>query len=650
MKISKVKINSYGKLNNKEIDFNDGINIIYGKNESGKSTLLRFIENCFYGISKNKKGKEFSDYDSYLPWKGEEFSGKIDYELDNGEKFEVFRDFKKKNPKIFNSEKEDISKDFNIDKSKGNEFFYEQTNMDEDLFLSTIVSYQQRVRLEKGEQNFLIQKIANLVGTGDDNVSYRIAMDRITRRQRDEVGSEKSREKPINVLTREIENLEQEKEELKKYEQEKYTMEENKNNLEDLISDMETEKNYISELKLLYENGKIENEKIEFKEKIKNDNNNKILNLKNELQEEENKNKKLINEINEKNNLLKNKNDKKNNKFNLIFIILLLLNIFQFIFVKNIIINISLILILIIYLFSFIIIKNKNNKKINNEIKNNKKIIEERKLKENNLKNEIEIMEKNKEKIINEINNEKNNFNLKNNLEKEKIQNKYFNKIQNKEIYQNLKLENLNLKLENLQSEISHKKIELHSLELDRENIEPKLENLARIEEKLVNDNEKMLTLENLNLSMNMAKQTLEESYEEMKSMVTPKFTKNLSENISKITNGKYRNVRVHDQLGLIVELEDGSYVEVAKLSIGTIDQLYLSLRLSMVDELSEEKMPIFLDESFAYFDKERLENILKYLFEIFSDRQIFIFTCTEREKNILMKLNVPFQFIEMEK
>ena len=158
MKIKNVKINSYGKLNNREIEFNDKINLIYGKNESGKSTLLRFIENCFYGISKNKKGKEFSDYDSYLPWKGEEFSGKIDYELDNGEKFEVFRDFKKKNPKIFNSEKEDISKDFNIDKSKGNEFFYEQTNMDEDLFLSTIVSYQQRVKLEKGEQNFLIQK------------------------------------------------------------------------------------------------------------------------------------------------------------------------------------------------------------------------------------------------------------------------------------------------------------------------------------------------------------------------------------------------------------------------------------------------------------------------------------------------------------
>ena len=74
-----------------------------------------------------------------MPWSGEEFSGKIDYELDDGNKFEVFRDFKKKNPKIFNEDKEDISKEFSIDKSKGNQFFFEQTKMDEDVFLSTIV-------------------------------------------------------------------------------------------------------------------------------------------------------------------------------------------------------------------------------------------------------------------------------------------------------------------------------------------------------------------------------------------------------------------------------------------------------------------------------------------------------------------------------
>ena len=67
MKINKLKINSYGKLKNKEIDFNKNINLIYGKNEAGKSTLLKFIINTFYGISKNKKGKEYSDLEKYTP-------------------------------------------------------------------------------------------------------------------------------------------------------------------------------------------------------------------------------------------------------------------------------------------------------------------------------------------------------------------------------------------------------------------------------------------------------------------------------------------------------------------------------------------------------------------------------------------------------
>ena len=149
MKINKLKINSYGKLKDKEIDLENNINIIYGKNEAGKSTLLKFIVNSFYGISKNKKGKEYSDIEKYTPWVGEDFSGKIEYELDDKNKFEVYRNFKKKNPKIFNENMEDISKEFNIDKSKGNEFFYEQTNVDEELFLSTLVVGQSETRLRK---------------------------------------------------------------------------------------------------------------------------------------------------------------------------------------------------------------------------------------------------------------------------------------------------------------------------------------------------------------------------------------------------------------------------------------------------------------------------------------------------------------------
>ena len=50
MKIQNIKINNYGNLKQKEIYLKNNINIIYGKNETGKSTLLNYLKNIFYGI------------------------------------------------------------------------------------------------------------------------------------------------------------------------------------------------------------------------------------------------------------------------------------------------------------------------------------------------------------------------------------------------------------------------------------------------------------------------------------------------------------------------------------------------------------------------------------------------------------------------
>ena len=58
--------------------------------------------------------------------------------------------------------------------------------------------------------------------------------------------------------------------------------------------------------------------------------------------------------------------------------------------------------------------------------------------------------------------------------------------------------------------------------------------------------------------------------------------------------------------------------------------------------------MPIILDEAFAYYDTQRLENILKYLANTYQDRQIILFTCTEREKDIFDKLNIKYNLINL--
>ena len=266
----------------------------------------------------------------------------------------------------------------------------------------------------------------------------------------------------------------------------------------------------------------------------------------------------------------------------------------------------------------------------------------------NELNNQINLLEKNNLELNNEINKLKNNFNLKINLEKEKIKNKYEKKLEKNKINYFLNLENINYEKENIQKILNDKKIELHTLEIDQKNIEPKLEKLTNIEEELVDNKNKMVNLKKLNSSIELVRSVLIKAYERMKKSVTPKFSQELSNTISKITNGKYTSIVPNDEQSLLVEVENGSYEPVSKLSLGTIDQLYLSLRLSMVEELSEEKMPIILDEVFAYYDDERLKNALLFLNEKCKGHQILIFSCTDREKELLEKLNIDFNYISL--
>lgn len=641
MKINQLKINAYGKLQEKEVEFGDNINIIYGKNEAGKSTLLNFITNCFYGISKNKKGKEISDFERYMPWVGEDFSGKLEYELDNQEKFEIFRDFRKKNPKIFNEEMEDISKEFNIDKSKGNEFFYEQTKVDESLFLSTILVNQQEVKLEKQEQSILIQKIANLVGTGDDNVSFKRAIDRIDRRRLDEIGTERSRERPINVVNKEIVELEEKKQELEKYEDIKYEIEENKNNLNQEIENLENENQFLKEIKLIHENEKIENEKINLKINLKDENKARINLIKNKIEEIHSSHENIF----EENKKIKTEKNKLNKKIVICFLVAFLINILQFVFIQNFYFKFGVFFLTASAVIAFNFLSKNKIKKKELDTKNGLKKVESE---IDNLNHEKDLLEKNNKELENEIKKLENDFNLKINLEKENIKNKYFDKIAENRINELAKLENINLEIQNLENKLNNKKVALHTLDLDYKNIAPKLENLSSIEEKLVENTEKMVSLRNLEKSINLAKEVLNQSNEKMKNTVTPKFTEELSKTIAEITDGKYTNVRLNDDTGLMVELENGNYIPVARLSIGTIDQLYLSLRLALVEDLSEEKMPVILDESFAYYDTERLKNILRYIAQRFSGHQVMIFTCTHREKEALEELGLKFNWIEM--
>lgn len=94
MQINQIKIFNYGKLQNREYVFGPGINLIYGENEAGKSTMQAFLKSMLFGMEKPKGRAASGDvYTKYEPWHAPSYySGAIHFSVD-GKPFYLERNF-----------------------------------------------------------------------------------------------------------------------------------------------------------------------------------------------------------------------------------------------------------------------------------------------------------------------------------------------------------------------------------------------------------------------------------------------------------------------------------------------------------------------------------------------------------------------------
>ena len=606
MKIKNLKINAFGKIQNKQIDFVEGINVIQGENEAGKSTILKFIIGMFYGLSKNKNGQSIPDIEKFEPWNNEDFSGKISYDLDDGKKYEVYRNFKKKNPKIFNENLEDISKKFNIDKTRGNQFFYDQVEMEEDIFNSSVITKQTEVKLSEKEQNSLIQKISNILGTGEDNSSYTQIVTKLKKKLNDEVGTSNTKERPINLVENRIVELENTKKELLSYEESKFDIDNKIEEVKYQINKKSEELNKLRQANLQKESLKEKENLISINENISNNIQEQISTLKAEEKENRNLKKNMPNKIIP---IL----------IGIAIIALVILSILiNSIIIKSVALGVTIVLTII--LVATYIKRKKETDKVKN---NNREIKSKIRILENNLmpkEEEIKKLQKEYEAQINKI---KEQYNINN-------------------------LDTILQSIDNTQNELNQDNIKLHTLEIDKNNVIPKLEKLVNVEEELEALKEEKQELELKRENIKRTLEYLEIAYNKMREQITPKFTEELSRAIDKISDGKYKKVRINTSGEIIVETQNDEYINAENLSVGTIEQLYLSLRIAAIKEVTKENMPIILDEAFAYYDDNRLENILKYLAEEYKNKQVIIFTCTQREKECLDKNCIQYKLIEL--
>ena len=134
---------------------------------------------------------------------------------------------------------------------------------------------------------------------------------------------------------------------------------------------------------------------------------------------------------------------------------------------------------------------------------------------------------------------------------------------------------------------------------------------------------------------MEITKSVMKDSYEKLRK----EFTSTLNEKVTAIykeITGTDRTIKVNEIFSMNYH-ESGMLWNDAFLSHGSIEQLYLSLRLAMADLIYKNgKVPLILDEAFSSYDEERLNRVLAYLQKCTDRYQIFIFTCHRREAEIL--------------
>ena len=172
MRIIAVHIYGYGKLTDRTFNFKEGFNLVLGKNESGKSTLMSFIKAMLYGHKKNEREKDgfIPEVKKYKPWNSDKYGGYLILETDKKKILRVERDFNGKTLSVYNEYGEEITNEFSF--SKENEMLGQDLlGMDYECFINSSFMCQDKNLLYAEDKEHIAQKLMNINESGEEQIS-----------------------------------------------------------------------------------------------------------------------------------------------------------------------------------------------------------------------------------------------------------------------------------------------------------------------------------------------------------------------------------------------------------------------------------------------------------------------------------------------
>ena len=159
-----------------------------------------------------------------------------------------------------------------------------------------------------------------------------------------------------------------------------------------------------------------------------------------------------------------------------------------------------------------------------------------------------------------------------------------------------------------------------------------------QLQQKLSQCRHRLVELEKTSQAIGYAQNALEEAMQELQRRFAPRITRRAGALLGSLTGGAYDRISISEDLSILAARSGEGGLRTAQWrSEGTMDQMYLALRLAVWEELSP-RSPMVLDDALIRFDQTRMERAMDVLSALGKKQQIILFTCQNREKEYLSR------------
>ena len=608
MRLVDLKIDGFGKLNNRYIDFSEGINLVTGHNEAGKSTLHACIRAMFYGMERAKGIAALTDtYAHYKPWNGKAYGAKLRIENDG---------------RIYS-----ITRDFNEDPVGCK--IYDETGMEPVMlpeeFLNSILcglnagAYDNTISIGQLQSTAdttmakeLKKFIVNMDTTGNRSLNCTLAKQYLgeqKRRLAEEIVPEAA--KTLAANTGELRNLEKETGN-PDYICKLYDLEDEKKENDAETAELKSEAEKL-ETGIVNDRGRLEKHGAKSSNQIES--------------EKENFNK-----------VLKDYEDEAAKKTivtcRTLYIVALVLSIAAVVATAYIMgtgenlyiiryclgIAAACLIIALIFIALTIAARARLSKK--------KKALSELLVKYSGFGDVLQERIDRVKLLLEQLST------LASDVENREVQLTDLGKKNEDITKRGEKLEDEISVQKDIRSELMGKLERMNQLRRDNEELKVQI---AKNEE--INDNIE---------AIDIAIQTIDDLAVRMKNSLGVFLNAEASRYIREITDGAYDSLTIDDNMDVFMNTST-KMVPIEQVSSGTSDQIYMALRLAAARlvQNGEDKLPLIFDDSFVNYDEHRLTSALEWLAGEYKG-QIIIFSCHKREEQILEEKEAEYNKIKI--